>query len=134
MHLQEFIVFKLRKEEESVEMIKYDQYFHQRQIFIKMAKHLLIILRMDESNQTHMDKLRSVVLIVDDHIRISVPDINEEDYLPPVTELEDDEYEEIPGDDDPPEHPSDDKYVYDTEDGIPYQDKKQLGWKILAVW
>ena len=87
MHLQEFIVFKLRKEEGAVEMIKYDQYFHQRQIFIKMAKHLVIILKMDDSNQTHMNKLRSVVLIVDDHIRIYMPDINDEDYTNPCNRV-----------------------------------------------
>ena len=52
----------------------------------------------------------------------------------PVTELEDDEYEETPGDDDPPGHLSDEEYFSDTEDGIPSQDNKQWGWKILAVW
>ena len=44
----------------------------------------------------------------DDHINISMPELNDEDYTPPVTQLEDDEYEEVPGDDDPPEYLSDD--------------------------
>ena len=46
-------------------------------------------------------------------------ELNNKDYLPPLTELEDDEYEEGPGDYDPPEYLSDDEYVSDTEDGIP---------------
>ena len=87
MHLQEFIVFKLRKEEESDEMITYDQYFHPRQIFTKMAKHLLIIMSMDDSNQTHMERLRSMVLIFDDHIRMSMTDINDEDYPHPCNRV-----------------------------------------------
>ena len=82
MHLQEFIALKLRKEEGTVAMIKDDQSFHQRHIFIKMAKPLLILLRMADSNQPHMDKLRFMVLMVDDHIRMSLPDINDKDYLP----------------------------------------------------
>ena len=69
----------------------------------------------------------------DDHINISMPELNDEDYTPPVTQLEDDEYEEVPGDDDPPEYLSDDEYVFNTEDGIPSQDKNRLGGKILAV-
>ena len=72
--------------------------------------------------------------MVDDHIRMSMPDLNDEDYFPPVTDLEDDEYEEGPGDDDSPEYPSDDEDVSDTEDGIPYQDKNLLVGKILAAW
>ena len=84
-------------------MIEYDQSFHQRLILINMENHLLILLRMDDSNQPHMDKLRFMVLMVDDHIRMSMPEKNNEDYLPPVPQLEDDEYEEGPGDDDPPE-------------------------------
>ena len=68
-----------------------------------MAKHQLIILRMVKSNYPHMDKLGFMVLMVDDHTRMSMPEINNEDYLPPVPQLEDDEYEEGPGDDDPPE-------------------------------
>ena len=53
---------------------------------------------------------------------------------PPVKQLEDDEYEEGPGDDDPTEYLSDDEDVSNTEDGITYQDKNRLGGKILAVW
>ena len=68
-------------------MIKYDKYFHQRHIFIKMENPLLIILRMDDSNQPHMDKLRFMVLMVNDHIIMYTPEINDEDYLPPVTDL-----------------------------------------------
>ena len=68
-----------------------------------MAKPLLIILRMANSNHPHMDNLRFMVLMVDDHIRMSMTDLNDEDYPPPVTELEDDEYEEGPGEYDPPE-------------------------------
>ena len=68
-----------------------------------MAKNLLIILKMDDSNQTHMDKLQFVVLMVDDHIRISMPELNDDGFFPSVTDLEDDGCEEIPGDDDPPE-------------------------------
>ena len=63
-----------------------------------------------------------------------MPQLNDEDYFPPVTELEDDENEEGPVEDDPPEYLSDDKDVSDTEDGIPSQDKNRLGGKILAVW
>ena len=99
-----------------------------------MEKPLLILLRMADSNQPHMDKLRFMVLMADDHIRMSMPDINDEDYFLPVTELEDDENEEGTGDDDPPEYLSDDEDVSDTEDGIPSQDKSGLGGKILAVW
>ena len=68
-------------------MIKDDQPFHQRQIFIKIAKPLLILLRMANSNQPHMENLRFMVLMVDDIIRMSVPDLNDEDYFPPETEL-----------------------------------------------
>ena len=49
-----------------------------------MAKHLLIILRTAKSNYPHMDKLGFMVLMVDDHIRISMPELNDEYYLPPV--------------------------------------------------
>ena len=56
-----------------------------------MAKSLLILLRMIDSNQPHMDKLRFRVLMVDDHIRTSMPELNDEDYFPPVREFEDDE-------------------------------------------
>ena len=41
--------------------------------------------------------------MVDDHIRMYMHDMNNEYYLPPVPELEDDEYEEGPGDENPPE-------------------------------
>ena len=54
--------------------------------------------------------------------------------IPPVPQLEDDEYEEGPGDDGPPEYLSDDEYISNTEDGIPSQDKERLGGKILDVW
>ena len=46
MHLQDFIELKFSKEEGTVAMIKYDQSFHQRHIFIKMENPLLILLRM----------------------------------------------------------------------------------------
>ena len=58
-------------------MIKDDQYFHQMHISIKLAKLILISLRMANSNQPHMDKLRFMFLVVDDHIRISMPGIND---------------------------------------------------------
>ena len=93
MHLQDFIALKLSKEEVTVAMIKCDQYFHQRHIFIKMPKPLLILLGMADSKHHHMEKLRFMVLMVDDHIRISMPELNYEDYFPPVTELEYDENE-----------------------------------------
>ena len=57
-----------------------------------MANPLLIFLRTDDSNQPHMDKVRFMGLMVDDHIRMYMPEINDEDYFPSVTELEDDEY------------------------------------------
>ena len=110
-------------------MIKQDQPFHQRHILIKMAEPLLIIMRMADSNQPHMEKLQSMVLMVYDHIRMSMPEINYEDYLPPILQLEDGEYEEGPGDDDPPEYLSDDEDMSDTEDGIPSQDNNRLGGK-----
>ena len=47
---------------------------------------------MANSNQTHMNKLQFMVLMVDDHIRISMPELNDEDYFPHVTKLEDSEY------------------------------------------
>ena len=110
-------------------MIKGDHNFQQRHIFIKMAEPLLIFLSMADSKQPHMYKLRFMVLMVDDHIRISMPDINDEDYFPPVTQLEYDENEEGPGDDDPPKYLSDDEDVSDTEDGISSQDNNRLGGK-----
>ena len=95
-------------------MIKYDKYFHQRHIFIKVAKSLLIILRMADSNQPHilrmayskqphMDKLRFMVLMVYNRISMSMPDINDKYYFPLVTELEYDEYKECYDDDNPTE-------------------------------
>ena len=36
------------------------------------------------------EKIRFTVIIVDDHIRMSMPEINDEDYFHPVTESEDD--------------------------------------------
>ena len=83
-------------------MIKDDQSFHQRHIFINMKNPLLILLSMDESNKPHTEKLRFMVLIVDDHIRMSMSEWNNEEYFPPVTELEDDKNEKGYGDDDPP--------------------------------
>ena len=107
-------------------MIKEDRSFYQRHIFIKMEKALLILLRMADSNHPHMYKIRFMVLMVDDRISMSMTDLNDEYYFPPVTQLEDDEYEECPSDDDPPEYLSDDGDVSDTEDGIPYRDKNRL--------
>ena len=86
-----------------------------------MVKPLLILLRMADSNHPHMEKIRFIVLIVDDHIRMSVTEINDEDYPPPppVIELEKNEYEEDPGENEPPEYLSYDENVSNTEDGIP---------------
>ena len=99
-----------------------------------MEHPLLIILRMSDSNQPHMENLGFMVLMVDGHIRMYMPDLNNENYFPPVTELEYDENEEGPGDDDPPEKLSYDEDVSDDEDNILSQDKNRLGGKILAVW
>ena len=74
---QEFISLKFRKEEGKYSMMKGDQSFHQRHIFIKMAKPLLILLSIADSNQPHMDKLRLVVLMVNDHIRMYMTEIND---------------------------------------------------------
>ena len=49
-----------------------------------MAKPVLIFLKMDDSNHPHMYKLRFMVLMADDNIRISVSWLNDVDYLPPV--------------------------------------------------
>ena len=49
-----------------------------------------------------------MVLMVDDHIKISMNELNDGDYFPFVTQLEDVEYEEDPGDYDPPEYLSGD--------------------------
>ena len=45
-----------------------------------------------------------MVLMVDDHIRMFMPEINDETYFPPVTDLEYYEYEEGHGDDGLPEY------------------------------
>ena len=123
MYLQEFIAFNLRKEEVTVSMIKIDQSFHHRHIFIKMAKPLLILLSMANSTQPQMDKLRFMVLMVDDHIRMSMSELNDEDYFPPAIGLEDDENKEGHGHYCPTEYLSDDEDVSNTEDGIPSQDR-----------
>ena len=54
-----------------------------------MAKPLLVLMRIADSNQTRMDKLRFMFLMVDYHIRMSMPELNDEDYLPSVSDLED---------------------------------------------
>ena len=87
VHLQEFIVLKFNKEEVIISMIKDDQYFHQMQIFIKMTKPLLIFLIMADSNHPHIHNLWFMVIMVDDQIRMSMPEINGDEYFPPVTEL-----------------------------------------------
>ena len=69
-----------------------------------MTKPILIILRMVDSNQPHMEKLRFILLMVDEHIRMSMPEINYEDYFTPVKELADDSYGEVPGEYGPPEY------------------------------
>ena len=74
-----------------------------------------------------------MVLMVDDNISISMSELNCEDYLTPVTQLEDYEYEKGPGDDDPPEYLSDDEDVSNTEDRIPPQDNNRLGEGIFSV-
>ena len=56
-----------------------------------MSNTLLIILRMAESKQPHMDKLQFMVLIIDDHISMSMTDLNDENYSPPVIDLDDDD-------------------------------------------
>ena len=63
-----------------------------------------------------------------------MPELNGEDYSPPVTQLENEENEEVPGDNGTPEYLLDDEDVSNTADGIPSQDNNQLGGKILAVW
>ena len=50
-----------------------------------MAKPLLILLRIVNSSQTHMDRLWFMVLMVDDHIRMFMSELNDEDYFPLVT-------------------------------------------------
>ena len=85
VHLQDFIALKLRKEDGTVAMIKDDQSFYQRHIFKKMAKPLLILLMTANSNHPQTDKLRFMALMLDDHIRMSMSELNDEDYFPPVT-------------------------------------------------
>ena len=90
-------------------------------------------MSMADSNQPHTDKLRFMVNMVDYHIRMSMSDLNDEDYFPPVTELEDNENEEGNGNDEPPEYLSDYDDVSNIEVGISLQDKNRLGGNILAV-
>ena len=104
-------------------MIKGDQSFHQRNIFIKTAKPILILMSMADSNQPHTDKLRFMVNMVDYHIRMSMSDLNDEDYFPPITELGDDENEDGPGDNEPAKYLSDYEDVSNNEDVISFQDK-----------
>ena len=85
VHLQYFIALKLMKEGGTDAMIKYDQYFHQMHIFIKIANPLLIILRMVNLNQPHTDKLGFMILMFDYRIRMSMPELNYEDHPLPVT-------------------------------------------------
>ena len=68
-----------------------------------MANPLLIILSMAKSNHPHVDKIRFMLPMVDDHIRVSMLELDYEDCFPSVTDLEDCEYEEGNGDDDSPE-------------------------------
>ena len=46
-----------------------------------MEKPLIILLRMADSSQPHMDNLRFMVLMVDDNITISMPELNDEDFF-----------------------------------------------------
>ena len=84
MHLREFIEFKIVKEEGTVAIIK-DQSFHKKYIWLKIEKNILNIMRMANSNKPQMDKLQFMVLMVDDHIRMSMPELINEEYFPPVT-------------------------------------------------
>ena len=79
VHLQEFIYLKLNKEEGNIALMKDDHYFHQRQIFTKMANPLLILLMMANSNHPLLDNLRFMVIMVDDNTRMSMPELNDED-------------------------------------------------------
>ena len=56
-----------------------------------MAMPLLTLISMADSNHPLIDKLWFMVFMVDDHIRMSMSELNDEDYFPPVTELEYDE-------------------------------------------
>ena len=91
MNLQKFVALKFRKEEGNVATVKDYQSFHKRNIFLKTSNILLIILRMANSNQPHMNNIQFIVLMSDNHIRMSMPDLNVKYYLPPVTNLEDNE-------------------------------------------
>ena len=62
-----------------------------------MAKPIPILLRMAESDQPHMENIRFMVLMVDDHISMSMPELNDQPP-PPVTYLGDNKYEEGLGD------------------------------------
>ena len=48
-------------------------------MFIKMEKPLLVLMRMADSNHPHTDKLWFMVIMVDDHIRMSMSELNDED-------------------------------------------------------
>ena len=63
VHLKDLIALELRKEERTVAMAKDDQSFIQRYMLIKTEKLLLIIIRMADLNQPHMDTLRFMVLM-----------------------------------------------------------------------
>ena len=76
VHMQKFIESKVGKGEETVAMIKDNQSLYETYIFIKMTKPFVILLRMAKSNQPRMDKLQFMVLIVDHHIRMSMPESN----------------------------------------------------------
>ena len=82
MHLQDFISLEFRKEEGTVAIIKGNQSFHKKHIFIKMVKPLLILLMIADSNQPRLDKLLFMVLMLDDHIRMSMPELNDKYYFP----------------------------------------------------
>ena len=77
VHLREFIALNWKKQQGTFAMIKDDKYFHQKNIWIKMAKPILVLLRIADSNHPHMDKLRIMVLMIDDNIRIFMLDLND---------------------------------------------------------
>ena len=52
-----------------------------------MEKPLFILLRIANSNQPHMDMRRSMALMVDYHTRMSISELNDEDYFAPVPDL-----------------------------------------------
>ena len=115
-------------------MIKDNQSFHKRHIFIKMANPLLVLMRMLYLNHPHMYKLQFMVLMVDGHISMSMLELNNEDCFSPVTDLKYYKYKEGPGDDEPSGYFPDDEDVSNAEDGIPCQDNNRFGGKILTVW